>query len=308
MPFFLGIDGGGSKTRCVVGDENSILASGSASGCSILRVGEACARDALAGAIHEACVQAGISPQQVACTCAGVAGAADTGIADIVRRLLAGIAGGEIEVIGDMEVALEGAFGGGPGVIVIAGTGSIAYGRSSAGDTARAGGWGRILCDEGSAHWIVGRAMDAALHALDRGENPKLLDEIMSALQVKTPTELVVYAGGNPTPEFAPLFPVVLRAAESGDRLALGVLRRAGAKLAALGEIVVQRLFGGSESVSVATFGGVFLASAQVKAAFEHRLREICPRADCVDRLIDPAAGALERARRDFKARRQGTV
>ena len=65
MPFFLGIDGGGTKTRCVIGNENSVLATGSGSGCNIVRVGEACARDSLSGAIHEACVQAGLSPQQI---------------------------------------------------------------------------------------------------------------------------------------------------------------------------------------------------------------------------------------------------
>jgi len=76
VPFFLGIDGGGTKTRCVIGDDKSVLAAGSGSGCNIVRVGEACARDSLSAAIHEACAQAGVSPQQIARTCAGVAGAA----------------------------------------------------------------------------------------------------------------------------------------------------------------------------------------------------------------------------------------
>ena len=116
MPFFLGIDGGGTKTRCVIGDEHSELATGRGSGCNIVRVGEACARDSLSGAINEACVQAGVSPQQIARTCAGVAGAADDGVASLVQRVLIGLVGGAIEVIGDMEIALESAFGGGAGV------------------------------------------------------------------------------------------------------------------------------------------------------------------------------------------------
>jgi len=144
VTFFLGIDGGGTKTRCVLGDQTSVLGTGIGSGCSILRVGEACARDSLAGAIHEACVSAGVSPHQISRTCAGIAGAGDDGVASRLQRLLIEILGGAIEVIGDMEVALESAFDGGPGIVVVAGTGSIAFGRNEQGDTARAGGWGRM--------------------------------------------------------------------------------------------------------------------------------------------------------------------
>jgi glucosamine kinase len=302
VTFFLGIDGGGTKTRCVLGDDNSILASGSGSGCSILRVGEACARDSLAGAIHEACVRAGVSPQQVSRTCIGAAGAGDGTVAATIKRLLASLVGGEIEVVGDIEIALESSFGAGPGVIVVAGTGSIAHGRNAKGRTARAGGWGRILCDEGSAHWIVIKAMDEALHALDRGENPPLLADLMTALNAKSPTDLSVYAGGNPTPEFAPLFPVVLDAATRGDSIALHVLQRAGNELAGLAETVISRLSDG-EQVGVATHGGVFASSPQVEQAFEQRLREMCALAEVVDRVVDPTAGALARARRGFGVR-----
>ena len=297
MTFFLGIDGGGTKTRCVLGDEHCVLATASGAGCSILRVGEACARDSLAGAIHEACVQAGVSPKQISRTCIGAAGAGDPAVAVIIKRLVSSLVGGEIEVVGDMEVALESAFGAGHGVIVVAGTGSIAYGRSSRGETARAGGWGRILCDEGSAHWIVVKAIDSALHALDRGENPALLVDVMTALDLKSATDLSVYAGGSPTPEFAPLFPIVVGAATRGDSIAVHALQRAGNELAELAETVISRLFDG-EQVGVATHGGVFAGSPQVKQAFEQSLREICARAELVDRVVDPAAGALARARR----------
>src|ERR1051325_11842780 len=155
---------------------------GSGSGCNIVRVGEACARDSLSGAIHEACVQAGVSPQQIARTCAGVAGAADDGVASLIQRILIGIIGGAIEVIGDMEIALESAFSSGPGVIVNAGTGAFAYGRNSRGETARAGGWGRLISDEGSAHWIGVRATGAALREHDGGKKSELLDGVMAAL------------------------------------------------------------------------------------------------------------------------------
>ena len=300
MTLFLGIDGGGTKTRCVLGDDNSVLGAGTGSGSSVLRVGEACARDSLAGAIHEACVSAGVSPQQISRTCAGIAGAGDDGVASRLQRLLIGILGGAIEVIGDMEVALESAFDGGPGIVVIAGTGSIAFGRNEQGETARAGGWGRILCDEGSAHWIVVQAIDSALHELDRGGEPTVLRELLKALDLRTATDLAAYAGGTPTPEFAPLFSEVLAAAELEDEIACAVLGRAGVELAGLANMVVQRLFKGSSEVSLATHGGVFAASQIVRSTFAATLRETCRRARVLEVRVDPALGALNRARREF--------
>ena len=133
MPYFLGIDGGGSKTRCLLGDEKTVLGSGAAGACNVVRVGERCAQTSLEGAIHEACTQAGISPSQIAVTCAGIAGAARPQMTSITRRLISNIVSGKVEVVGDMEIAFESAFGTGPGVIVISGTGSIAYGRNEIG-------------------------------------------------------------------------------------------------------------------------------------------------------------------------------
>lgn len=299
MTFFLGIDGGGTKTRCLLGDEDSVLASGSASGCNIVRVGEACARDSLAGAIHEACVQAGVSPQQIARTCAGIAGAGDDGVASLVQRLLIEILGGAIEVIGDMEIALEDAFQGGPGIVVIAGTGSIVYGKNDRGEHTRCGGWGRIVSDEGSGHWIGVEAIRAALRAHDAGDHSALLRDLMAELGAGTVHDLVVRVNANPPPDFATLFPTVLAASEHGDPQAVSVLERAGCELANTGAIAVSKLFA-NNNASVATHGGVFTGSATVKQAFAQHLRALCPQALVVETTIDPALGALQRARHEF--------
>ena len=168
MAYYLGIDGGGSKTTCVVGDESSILATVTVGASNITRVGEAGAREVLHQAIREACRAAGINPQQVLRACIGAAGAGRPEIAGTVRKMVAEIISGEIEVVGDMEIALTAAFGEGPGVIVIAGTGSIAFGRDAQGRTARAGGWGFAISDEGSAHWIGRAAVRAVLRAADQ--------------------------------------------------------------------------------------------------------------------------------------------
>ena len=300
MPLFLGIDGGGSRTRCVIGDENSVLGAGSSSGCNVLRVGEACARDALAAAIHESCVAAGVSPQSIAWTCAGVAGAAQAEAAGSLERVLREIVAGQIEILGDMEIALEAAFGTGPGVIVNAGTGSFAYGRNRQGETLRAGGWGRMISDEGSGHWIGVRAIGLALRAHARDGQSLLLQGLMAALDSPTIEDLIVRANTSPALDFAALCPAILEAAERGDSDAIAVLRRAGGELANLAEVVIGRLFRKEREVRIAAHGGVFVSSAAVRQAFAEQLQALAPTARVTEKTVEPALAALARARRGY--------
>ncbi len=167
MPYYLGIDGGGTKTTCAVGDDSHRLATATAGPSNIVRVGEAIARESLRQSVSQACVAAGITPAQVSHTCVGGSGAARPELAEIVRRSLAEILPTPIDVFGDMQIALEAAFDTGPGVIVNAGTGSFAYGRDQQGATVRAGGWGFAIGDEGSAHWIGRAAVSDVLRAAD---------------------------------------------------------------------------------------------------------------------------------------------
>ena len=300
MAYFLGIDGGGTKTRCLLGDENSVLSAGTSSSCKVQRVGEACAQDALRAAIHEACVQGGVSPQQITRTCAGITGAARAEIAKTMHNLVASIVGGEIEIAADVEIAFEDAFGTGPGVLVIAGTGSIAYGKSAAGETARAGGWGHAISDAGSGYWIGVEAVRAALHAHDRAENPDLLNALSNALGARDFEDFIIRLNSSPAPDFASLFPAVLGAArDSGDATAKQVLEHAGHELAKLAESVIHRL-SGNDKASVAIHGGVMTNAEEVRDSFVKHLESLCPQAGFTQKLVDPARGALERARRDF--------
>lgn len=301
MPFFLGIDGGGTKTRCLIGDEKSQLGTGSSSSSKVQRVGETCARDALAAAVHEACVQAGISPRQIARTCAGITGAARPEIAGVMRDLVASVAGGEIEIAGDIEIAFEDAFGTAPGVIVIAGTGSIAYGRNAGGEIARAAGWGYPMSDEGSGQWIGAEAVRAVLRAHDRGKRPDLLNKLMDELGGSNFEDFIVRLNAQPPVDFARLFPVVLTASNNGDQIASDVLSRAGSDLADMARVVIDRLFSG-RAVSIATHGGVFANSEIVRKCFEEATGLRFPGATSLNRQVDPARGALQRARREFKA------
>jgi glucosamine kinase len=300
MTFFLGIDGGGTKTRCIVGDEKSELGSGTSSSSKVQRVGEGCARDAISGAVNEACIQAGISPRRIAHTCAGITGAARPEIARVMGDLMSSVVGGEVEIVGDIEIAFEDAFGSSSGVMLIAGTGSIAFGRNAKGETARAAGWGYPISDEGSGQWIGAEAVRASLRARDRGQASELLSDLMEKLGASSFEDFIVRLNAIPPVDFAMLFPTVLTACDKGDSSASEILTRAGRELASIAGIVIERLFH-QQSVSVGTHGGVFTSSALVRKCFAQELRAHHRRVELLVREIDPARGALERARRELR-------
>jgi N-acetylglucosamine kinase-like BadF-type ATPase len=298
MPYFLGIDGGGSKTTCLLGDEHSVLARAREAGSNPVRVGEERSRQALHAVIHEACDAAKVQASDVARTCIGMAGAARPQIEKQVRSAVAELVNGELEVAGDMVIALEAAFRGGPGLIVIAGTGSIAYGRNERGEIARAGGWGFAISDEGSGHWIGRAAVAGAMRAHDLGENSVLISSIMNTWHLGSRDDVVRAANAIPPPDFAEVFPLVLRAAAGGDSRANEILTQAATELAQLGRIVAERLWRGQQSFRVAMSGGVFQNSPLVRQVFSNSLRSLHPQAQTEASVVEPAEGALWMARK----------
>ncbi len=312
MPYYLAIDGGGTKTRCLLADETTVLANATAGGSNIVRLGEQPAREALHTAVRKVCTTAKISPAQIGAVCIGAAGAARPEIAAKIRNILAelmGVTPVSIEVVGDAEIALEAAFGAGPGVIAIAGTGSIAYGRDAAGRIVRAGGWGFAISDEGSGHWIGRRAISAVVNAHDQGGETALTAMILHAWKISTLDELVQHANSTPPPDFPRLFPIVLRAADEGDAIARDLLAEAGAKLANLAAIVVRRLAPqtfvaepaagplAGAVLPVAMTGSVFRQSSVVRQIFYNTFEQNFPGIDVRQDLAEPVQGALARAR-----------
>lgn len=301
MPYYVGIDGGGTKTTCAAGDETRLLAKATAGPSNIVRVGEAQTRKSLTQAVREACAACGISPEDVVRTCVGGSGAARPELAAIVRSILVEILRSPVDVVGDMETSLEAAFGDGPGVIVIAGTGSIAYGRDQTGNTLRAGGWGFEIGDEGSAHWIGRTAITALLRYSDLdGEavlSAPMVKALFKAWGVDSLLDLARAANSVPGPDFASLFPAI---AGSDDNLARQVLGKAGRELAELASIVIRRLFAQDNvpPVPVAMIGGVFRHAAPVREAFYNELRNMVPDARVLPEVVDPVEGALRMARK----------
>lgn len=315
VSYYLGIDGGGTKTTGAVGDETHLLATATAGPSNIVRVGEARARESLHQSVRQACAAAGITLPEIARTCVGGAGAGRAELAEVVRSILAEILPTPIEVVGDMQTALEAAFDTGPGVIVNAGTGSFAYGRDLHGNTARAGGWGFAIGDEGSAHWIGRAAVNAILRESDRHsavafEKSSYVAGLFKAWGVTSLADVARAANSIPPPDFAQLFPPV---AASDDPLAQPVLTAAGRELAQIAAVVIDRLFSPQEGIKelqiasgvtaaatipVAMTGGVFHHSSRVREVFYNELRQLDPRVEINPEVVDPVEGALRMARR----------
>jgi N-acetylglucosamine kinase-like BadF-type ATPase len=299
VPYYLGIDGGGTKTKCAVGDERVVLATATAGPSNIVRVGEQKSRESLHQCVRQACGFAGITPDQIVRTCIGGSGAARPELAAIVRGIVSEIIPTPVEVVGDMETALEAAFGDGPGVIVIAGTGSIAYGRDQQGRTIRAGGWGFAIGDEGSAHWIGRETVAALLRASDQGDerHGELLGQLFKVWGVSSVIDLARAANAIPPPDFSALSHAVIA---SNDELACRVLADAGRELARTAEIVVRRLFAldSPDVIPVATTGGVFRHAEAVRQAFYNELQRLGLRVVIHEQIIEPVEGALRIARR----------
>src|SRR5205814_2761782 len=179
MKYFLGVDGGASKTAALVIDESGkSLGSGVAGPSNHLRVGVETAARNIERAVNKALVAADVASREIHWAYCGIAGADHPAHRqEVVDSLEIFYPRGNFTVDNDARIALTGAIGFGAGVVVIAGTGSVAYGRNEAGEEARAGGWGPSLGDEGSAYGIGRGAFTAVLRALGgRGPATQMLD------------------------------------------------------------------------------------------------------------------------------------
>jgi len=299
MPLYIGIDGGGTKTTCAVGDDISLYAVANGSGSNVVRLGEKEARAGLHEAIARACTAAEISPLRVTAACVGAAGASHPEVNSTVRRMVQQVLpNAEVKVVGDMVIAMEAALYDHPGIIAIAGTGSIVYGRNARGETARAGGWGFRISDEGSGQWIGRAAVAEGMRAHDAGRDTILLERIAEHWSLKSNDEVVRTANGDPAPNFAELFPVVRKAAAEGDDIARAILDQAGAELAKLSLVVLRRLWNSGDPVRVGVAGGVFANSDQVRRAFYKSLHADWPTASVCFKITEPVVGAIWMARR----------
>lgn len=299
--YLLGIDGGGTKTHAVITDSTRrILGEGFSGAANPLRVGLADAVTHVDQAVAEACAQAGIELGDIDSACAAIAGINHPihyhTMKDALDEALR-IAG--LELVTDARAALEGALDGKPGIVVIAGTGSIALGINEAGQQARAGGFGPTLSDEGSGYDIARRALQAVVSAFD-GRSPATLltDLVCKKLSVASPADLpgVIYNSDSEPVDIAPLAELVCEAAVEGDGVAREILSGAGRDLGRLVGSVIEKLGLASCAFRIACVGSVFRSGDFVLASLRESIAYVAPRAEIGPPLYPPALGAAQLA------------
>jgi glucosamine kinase len=299
MSFFLAIDAGGTKTRCLLADENQILGRAVTGSVKLMRVGEAEASTRLRAMLAEVSLAAGIDLKNVTQTCVGLSGLSIDTVREWGEREIGSLVGGNLILVGDEEIALDAAFRGGQGILVIAGTGSIVLGRAVDGTMYQAGGWGPALGDEGSGFWIGQEALRAAFWAKDRDIESSLLARIGELWGANSLGEIVEMANARPAPDPSALAPLVARCADAGDELALAVLERAGVELAeqvALAALKMEES-GRLPKVEAAYTGSVLEQISQVRASMVATLKTTAPDVEVIEGAVDSLEGALWRAR-----------
>lgn len=292
MARFVGIDGGGTKTVCAVSDGSRVLAQARAGSCKATAVGAEMAAANLRGTIRESLATAKVAANDVACCCAGIAGISLPEVRAVVEQVLHDEFGERCMIVGDDQIALEAAFRGGPGIVVIAGTGSICVGRNAKGIVARAGGYGPVVSDEGSGNWLGRRAVSRVLLSLDAGASGHLTRRILKAWECAGQNELLHVANTAQPRAFAILFPQIVEAEKEGDALSHRLLSEAGKELGRLVAAVYARL-GEPDEVTVRGTGGVLEHSATVRAALAEELRAAVPNARYDSATVEPVQGAL---------------
>ena len=298
--YFLGLDIGGTKTACALADEHKILGRAKAGSAKVLRVGKAEAAVHLAEVLDAVSRESGVALAEVTASCIGTAGASVPEVTDFLREQMASRVGGTLTLVGDEVIALDAAFPGEQGILVVAGTGSIVIGRDSSGWTTIAGGWGPALGDEGSGCVLAQQALRGIFSAIDAGEEPLLLRRVLDHLGLQTRDDLVGVANALDF-SFASLMPVVVQAARDGDSVAQKTLKRGGEDLAALVAHVIDRLAkaepGIANGLKIASTGSILEHISEVSSTMQQTLLATYPRLEFVPGSVDSVKGALYRAR-----------
>ena len=298
----VGVDGGGTKTDAVIMDaQQRVIGAGLSGPSNPLRVGIAGAAAAVREAIDSACAAANLRRGDLVAAQIGLAGARRRELRERMRETLMPLGIGEIEVVTDAEIALYGATDGAPGLVVIAGTGSICCGINARGKRFCAGGWGPIAGDEGGGAWLARRALRAIAYASD-GRGPKtLLTELATAyFHVTDPDDLTtaIYAPTITNERLAGFGRDVVDAAKRKDPVALQIVADGGKELGHSAVAVIRYLQMERERFQVANVGGVFRSAGDLMLdPLREEVRKVAARAYFEPPHFAPAVAAARMAR-----------
>ena len=295
--FFIGIDGGGTKTTGLLADHTGHIIVKAESGASNYHaVGEEQTKRVLSSVITQLMEDTNAALGSCAC-CLGLAGVASATDKEIIGRICDDIGLPENRVLThDVQVALIGGAQELSGVIIIAGTGSIVYGIDAAGREAQSGGWGHLLGDEGSGYDIARRALQAVARAADgRGVHTQLSSLMLDALGLSQPRNLVPWMHSVSKDKVAGLAGVVFNAANMDDSVAQGILDEAADELTLAARVVIDKLEF-NHPFNLVLSGGIFAHQPTFVASLRRRLQNLAPEARVCLPKREPAYGAVQMA------------
>jgi len=304
--YSLGFDGGGTKTDCALaGADGRIVARASAGPSNPLRAGYTRAWFSLFDAADSVLSRAKITAGHIRAICAGLGGA---GRPAVVRRVAKffedAYPNAAVQVTTDLEIALEAAFGSGEGIILLAGTGSAAFGRTETGRTARAGGCGPWISDEGGAFHIGRHAIAAAVRNDERrGPATEISQRILKWHDCRDWNALLERIAKNADDVFPKTFPLVAELADSGDDVSRQLLSDAAASLAGLAAAVANDLAWREREIQIAKVGGVYGRSKHFDAAIESAVKNLLPHANLMAPKMLPVEAAVAMAIRAARAK-----
>ncbi|MCE2902360.1 MAG: N-acetylglucosamine kinase [Gemmatimonas sp.] len=301
-PLVVGVDGGGSRTRVLLSDATGATLARVEGPASALTPGhEGVAADVIKALIGEALAAAERTETRPAVCVVGVAGAGQERAAQALWSALAARrVADDVSVQADATIAMDDAFGESAGVLLIAGTGSVAFSKAPDGRVERCGGWGPNVGDEGSAAWLGRRALGVITAAQD-GREPEtaLTGAILTALELESLDDVIPWASEATPSAYALLAPVVAQVAATGDLRANALISFCVEELALHVRTLARRCFVDERAaIPVAFAGGLLTRGSLVRKRLEQRLKSAVPGATVRVDEVDAARGAVRRARR----------
>ncbi|HVH38726.1 MAG TPA: BadF/BadG/BcrA/BcrD ATPase family protein [Gemmatimonadaceae bacterium] len=294
---YVGVDGGGSKTHVLVADGRGKELASLTGTASAVRPGDALHSAEVIGALVRDALAVAEREERPKVLVAGVAGVGrEKERRELLRALEGEAIAEEVQVVPDAQVALEDAFGEGSGILLVAGTGSMAFGRSPTGSFHRCGGWGPVIGDEGSGAWIGRRALSVVTAAHDgREPETRLVGAVLTALELDEVDELVAWAADATPRDLAKLAMPVLTLAAERDLRANSICTIAAEELVIHVRTLARQLFVDERAAfPVALAGGMLQRGSFLRRLVEHRLKTAVPGAHLHGEEVIPARGAIK--------------
>jgi N-acetylglucosamine kinase-like BadF-type ATPase len=303
--FVIGMDGGGTKTAAIIADfQGNILAQHVAGPSNFQIIGVEKAARTVYLLVRECCKSVGASPDEIRAMTVGLTGAGRPNdqkrMADGLHKVASSkkIKLRNVRIESDARIALEGAFKGGAGIILIAGTGSIAFGKDEGGNVHRVGGWGRILGDEGSGYFMGRYALTAVCRDLDGRSAPTILTKMIAKkFSMKSPTDIITAVYKNNF-DIATVAPLVLDAAGKNDAVGLEIVQLASSELTDHVRALLEKLQPHSEenvrrNVPLSFIGGLIANETPLSRILRDQISQSLPHVNIISPMSPPVYGAV---------------